>query len=40
MQKTKFANILGFKNTIEAICCLGPEVFNDQFNKFLIYEKI
>lgn len=23
--------VLGFKNTVEAICCLGKDVFNNQF---------
>lgn len=36
--KNTFAGHLGFKNALEAICCLGSKTFNNQFEEYIIYE--
>jgi hypothetical protein len=38
IHKDEFAKLLGFKNVLEAICCLGPSVFNHQFKEYINYE--
>lgn len=34
INKQNFAEVLGFKNTMEAICCLGVKPFNNQFKVY------